>query len=90
VDGIREEFCTSQARSFYGATKLASEIMIRQYVESYGLEALINRCGAIAGFIEKWLSKGHYYRKIQQPLAEGEEHNPSTVKANSSSSGLRR
>jgi len=49
ADGIREDFCTSQARSFYGTTKLAAEMLIQEYVESYGLEALINRCGVIAG-----------------------------------------
>jgi len=47
--GVREDFPTAQARSFYGATKLASEILIQEYAESYGLEALINRCGVIAG-----------------------------------------
>ena len=49
ADGIREDFPTSQARSFYGTTKLASEMLIQEYVESYGLEALIDRCGVIAG-----------------------------------------
>jgi CDP-paratose 2-epimerase len=48
-DGIREDFCTSLARSFYGTTKLASEMLIQEYAESYGLEAIINRCGVIAG-----------------------------------------
>ncbi len=32
-------------------------------------------------FIEKWLSRGDYRRKIQPPLGLGEEHNPSTRKA---------
>ena len=49
VDGIRENFSTSHARSFYGTTKLAAEMLIQEYVESYGLEALINRCSVIAG-----------------------------------------
>ncbi len=47
--GVAEDFSKDQARSFYGATKLASEIMIQEYVETYGLEAVINRCGVIAG-----------------------------------------
>jgi len=47
--GIREDFPTARARSFYGTTKLASEMLIQEYAESYGLEALINRCGVIAG-----------------------------------------
>jgi CDP-paratose 2-epimerase len=33
----------------YGATKLASEMMIQEYAELYGLRAIINRCGVIAG-----------------------------------------
>ena len=48
-DGVREDFTTSGARSFYGTTKLASEMLIQEYHESYGLEAIINRCGVIAG-----------------------------------------
>ena len=47
--GVREDFPTARARSFYGTTKLASEMLIQEYAESYGLEALINRCGVIAG-----------------------------------------
>ncbi|MCL2877723.1 MAG: NAD-dependent epimerase/dehydratase family protein [Acidobacteria bacterium] len=47
--GIREDFPTARARSFYGTTKLASEMLIQEYAESYGLEAMINRCGVIAG-----------------------------------------
>lgn len=48
-DGIREEFSTGHSRSFYGTTKLASEMLIQEYAESYGMETLINRCGVIAG-----------------------------------------
>jgi CDP-paratose 2-epimerase len=48
-DGISESFPTQNARSFYGTSKLASEMLIQEYVESYGLEAMINRCGVIAG-----------------------------------------
>lgn len=49
ADGISEEFSTRTARSLYGSTKLASELLIQEYVESFGLEAVINRCGVIAG-----------------------------------------
>jgi CDP-paratose 2-epimerase len=48
-DGIQENFPTNQARSFYGTTKLASELLIQEYAESYNLEAVIDRCGVIAG-----------------------------------------
>lgn len=47
--GIAEDFPTTTARSLYGATKLSSEILIQEYVETYGLNAVINRCGVIAG-----------------------------------------
>src|SRR5207244_1550975 len=36
-------------RSLYGASKLAAEMLIQEYVFSRGLKALINRCGIIAG-----------------------------------------
>ncbi len=49
ANGISERFPTDRARSFYGTTKLSSEMMIQEYVETYGIEALINRCGVIAG-----------------------------------------
>ena len=49
ADGINEGFPTKLSRSLYGTTKLASEMLIQEYVESYKLEALINRCGVIAG-----------------------------------------
>jgi CDP-paratose 2-epimerase len=47
--GISEAFSTSTARSFYGASKLASELMVQEYVETAGLRAVVNRCGVIAG-----------------------------------------
>jgi CDP-paratose 2-epimerase len=33
----------------YGATKLAAELLIEEYRASYGLRAVVNRCGVIAG-----------------------------------------
>ena len=47
--GIGEDFPLDGARSFYGASKLACELVLREYVHSYGLRALVNRCGVIAG-----------------------------------------
>lgn len=46
---IDETFPTDRSRSFYGASKLASELIIQEYVASYGLRAVIDRCGVIAG-----------------------------------------
>lgn len=47
--GVSEDFSTANARSLYGATKLASEMLIQEYTAGYGLESVINRCGVIAG-----------------------------------------
>ena len=47
--GIGEAFPTSGHRSLYGATKLASELFVQEYCAAYGLKAVINRCGVIAG-----------------------------------------
>ena len=47
--GIAEDFPVDQFRSIYGATKLASELVLQEYVAAYGMKALINRCGVIAG-----------------------------------------
>jgi CDP-paratose 2-epimerase len=47
--GISETFPLGGARSLYGATKLAAELLIEEYRAMYGLRAIINRCGVIAG-----------------------------------------
>ncbi len=47
--GISEDFPLAGARSLYGTTKLASELIIQEYMEFYGLEAVINRFGVITG-----------------------------------------
>jgi CDP-paratose 2-epimerase len=47
--GITGEFPLSGYRSMYGATKLASELLIDEYRAMYGLHTIINRCGVISG-----------------------------------------
>jgi len=47
--GIAESFPLDGARTIYGTTKLAAELLIEEYRASYGLRAVINRCGVIAG-----------------------------------------
>jgi CDP-paratose 2-epimerase len=47
--GIDLDFPLDGARSLYGATKLASELLIEEYVDAFGLRAVVNRCGVIAG-----------------------------------------
>ena len=48
-DGINEDFPIWGARTMYGATKLSAEHLIEDYVDGYGLRAVINRFGVIAG-----------------------------------------
>jgi len=47
--GISEKLPLTGARSFYGATKLSSEIFIQEYAAFYGLSCAITRFGVIAG-----------------------------------------
>jgi CDP-paratose 2-epimerase len=47
--GITEQFSTEAPVSLYGATKLASEIMAREYGLAFGFPVWINRCGVLAG-----------------------------------------
>jgi nucleoside-diphosphate-sugar epimerase len=48
-EGVGLDFPLAGARSLYGATKLASEIMLQEYSRQYDLPAVIDRCGVIAG-----------------------------------------
>lgn len=48
-EGITEKFPTDGYRSIYGSTKLASELLVQEYAQAYGLNAVIDRCGVIAG-----------------------------------------
>jgi CDP-paratose 2-epimerase len=47
--GINEDFPLSGARTLYGTTKLAAELLIAEYREARGLQAVVDRCGVIAG-----------------------------------------
>jgi CDP-paratose 2-epimerase len=47
--GIAADFPLAGYRSLYGATKLAAELLIEEYRHMYGLPAVVNRCGVIAG-----------------------------------------
>lgn len=73
-EGIAEQFPLDGARSLYGMTKLAAELMVTEYADAYGLRCAINRCGLIAGpwqmgktdqgVISLWMA-AHYFK---QPL----------------------
>jgi len=47
--GVDVGFTTEGAKTFYGATKLASELLLEEYITNYGIKAVTNRCGVIAG-----------------------------------------
>ncbi|MEI6327326.1 MAG: NAD-dependent epimerase/dehydratase family protein [Candidatus Roizmanbacteria bacterium] len=47
--GITEDFPLTGARSLYGTTKLASELMLQEYIYNFGIKGIINRCGVITG-----------------------------------------
>lgn len=47
--GIAADFPLEGPRTLYGSTKLASEIMVREYAAQFGVDAVVNRCGVLAG-----------------------------------------
>jgi len=47
--GISERFPLEGARTLYGSTKLAAELLIEEYRAALGVPAVIDRCGVIAG-----------------------------------------
>jgi CDP-paratose 2-epimerase len=47
--GISEDFPLGGARTLYGMSKLAAEMLIEEYRETFGLRAAVDRCGVIAG-----------------------------------------
>lgn len=47
--GISEAFPLDGARTLYGTTKLAAELLIEEYRAALGVPAAIDRCGVIAG-----------------------------------------
>jgi len=47
--GIAEDFPTTGPRSLYGASKLASELLIEEYHAAYGIPTIVNRCGVLTG-----------------------------------------
>ena len=47
--GISEAFPLEGARTLYGATKLAVELLVAEYAAAFGLRTVVNRCGVVAG-----------------------------------------
>jgi CDP-paratose 2-epimerase len=48
-EGVSETFPLDGARTLYGATKLAAELLVMEYASMFGIRTVINRCGVIAG-----------------------------------------
>lgn len=65
--GISEHFPLGQQRSLYGATKLCAEHLLQEYIGTYNIKGVVNRCGVIAGpwqmgkvdqgFITLWMAQ---------------------------------
>jgi len=47
--GVAEEFPLKGSRSLYGASKLASELLLEEYRDAYGIRAIVERCGVLTG-----------------------------------------
>lgn len=72
--GISEDFPLHGSRTIYGATKLAAELLIEEYGSAFGLRAVVNRCGVIAGpwqmgkvdqgVFSWWLLSHHFSRPL--------------------------
>jgi CDP-paratose 2-epimerase len=78
--GIAEGFPLEGARSFYGASKLACELLLQEYVYGTGMKAVINRCGVLAGpwqmgkvdqgVVTLWVAS-HYFHKSLRYVGYG-------------------
>ncbi|HWT04801.1 MAG TPA: NAD-dependent epimerase/dehydratase family protein [Xanthomonadales bacterium] len=73
--GIGESFPLDGARSLYGATKLACELLLAEYADMFGLRTIVDRCGVVTGpwqmgkadqgVFALWMGR-HYFKR---PLA---------------------
>jgi len=78
--GVSETFPLDGARTFYGATKLASELILQEEQAFRGLQAVVNRCGVIAGprqmgkvdqgVVVLWMAR-HFWQKPLQYIGYG-------------------
>lgn len=74
-EGVSEAFPLDGARSLYGMTKLAGELMVTEYGDAYGMRASIVRCGLIAGpwqmgksdqgVVALWVAAHHFGRALK-------------------------
>lgn len=78
--GISEELSLSGSRSFYGTTKLSSELFIQEYASFYNLKAVVTRFGVIAGpkqmgktdqgVVTLWMAK-HFWKNPLKYIGYG-------------------
>lgn len=78
--GIAEDFPLEGVRSLYGASKLATELLVQEYGHCYGLKSIINRCGIIAGpwqmgkveqgVVTLWVAR-HFFQKPLRYIGYG-------------------
>ncbi|MFH0855076.1 MAG: NAD-dependent epimerase/dehydratase family protein [Candidatus Omnitrophota bacterium] len=47
--GIDTDFSLAGPKTLYGATKLAGEFILQEYAAAYGIKAVVDRCGVVAG-----------------------------------------
>ena len=72
--GIAETFPTHRPRSLYGASKLSSEFIFQEYMDTYGMKGVINRCGVLfgpgqfgkvdQGVFTLWVANHYYGRSL--------------------------
>ncbi|GAB6037381.1 NAD-dependent epimerase/dehydratase family protein [Fundidesulfovibrio butyratiphilus] len=72
--GVDVDFSIQGPKSMYGATKLCSEFILEEYRAMYGLRAVVNRCGVIAGpwqfgkvdqgVFSLWMQAHYFKRKL--------------------------
>ncbi|HEX4810122.1 MAG TPA: NAD-dependent epimerase/dehydratase family protein [Bryobacteraceae bacterium] len=72
--GISEAFPLEGARSLYGTTKLAAELLVEEYADAYGFSFIIDRFGLLTGpgqmaksdqgVIALWVAAHAYQRKL--------------------------
>lgn len=70
--GIQESYPLEGIRSLYGATKLSSEYIIKEFAHNFDIPTVINRCGVLSGpfqmgkidqgVIVLWMAR-HFWKK---------------------------
>ena len=78
--GVGEDFPLEGARSLYGATKLACELIVAEYADMYGLRTIVDRCGVITGpwqmgkadqGVFAWWMGCHYFKRPLRYIGYG-------------------